>query len=73
MMIDINDRVRSIALRSKIVDANEAAAIIRPGMNIGTSGFTPAGAVKAIPVAIGEKAKQEHAEGRPFKISLLYE
>lgn len=58
-MIDINDRVRSIALRSKIVDANEAAAIIRPGMNIGTSGFTPAGYPKAVPLALAERIKRE--------------
>lgn len=39
-MIDIKDRVRCTALHSKIVSAEEAAAVIKPGMNIGTSGFT---------------------------------
>lgn len=64
-MIDIKDRVRNKALHAKIVDAKEAAAIIKPGMNIGTSGFTPAGYPKAVPLALAERMKQEN-----FQINL---
>lgn len=64
-MININDRVRNAALRSKIVSAEEAAAIIKPGMNIGTSGFTPAGYPKAVPMALAERIKKEN-----FKVNL---
>ncbi len=64
-MIDIRDRVRCKALHDKIVSAEEAAAIIKPGMNIGASGFTPAGYPKAVPLALAERMKQE-----PFKINL---
>lgn len=64
-MIDIRDRVRNTALHAKIVSAEEAAAIIKPGMNIGTSGFTPAGYPKAVPLALAERIKQEN-----FKINL---
>ncbi len=64
-MIDIKDRVRNAALRSKIVSAEEAAAIIKPGMNIGTSGFTPAGYPKAVPLALAERIKKEN-----FKVNL---
>ena len=64
-MININDRVRNAALRSKIVSAEEAAAIIKPGMNIGTSGFTPAGYPKAVPLALAERIKKEK-----FKVNL---
>ena len=64
-MVDILDRVRNKTLHSKIVDAKEAAAIIKPGMNIGTSGFTPAGYPKAVPLALAEKMKQEN-----FQINL---
>ena len=39
-MIDIRDRVRNTELHAKIVSAEEAAAFIKPGMNIGVSGFT---------------------------------
>ncbi|HWR38833.1 MAG TPA: acetyl-CoA hydrolase/transferase family protein [Patescibacteria group bacterium] len=58
-MIDIKDRVRNRALHGKIVSAEEAAAIIKPGMNIGTSGFTPAGYPKAVPLALAERIKKE--------------
>jgi len=64
-MIDIKDRVRNKALHTKIVTAEEAAAIIQPGMNIGVSGFTPAGYPKAVPLALAERMKQE-----AFKINL---
>ncbi|SPF40299.1 propionyl-CoA:succinate CoA transferase [Candidatus Desulfosporosinus infrequens] len=65
-MIDIKDRVRNKALHAKIVTAEEAAAIIKPGMNIGTSGFTPAGYPKAVPLALAERMKKEE-----LKINLL--
>lgn len=55
----------------RFISAEEAASYINHDEVVGFSGFTPAGAVKAIPVAIGEKAKQEHAEGRPFKIGVI--
>jgi len=55
----------------RFISAEEAASYINHDDVVGFSGFTPAGAVKAIPVAIGEKAKQEHAEGRPFKIGVI--
>lgn len=64
-MININDRVRNAALRAKIVSAEEAAAAIKPGMNVGTSGFTPAGYPKAVPLALAERIKKEK-----FKINL---
>ena len=51
--------------------AQEAAEFIQDGQTVGFSGFTPAGAAKAIPRAIAEKAKREHAEGRPFKIGVI--
>lgn len=64
-MSDIRDRVRNKALHAKIVSAEQAASIIKPGMNIGTSGFTPAGYPKAVPLALAERMKKEH-----FKVNL---
>jgi len=64
-MIEIKDRVRNIALQAKITSAEEAAALIKPGMNIGTSGFTPAGYPKAVPLALAARMK-----ANPFKINL---
>lgn len=35
------------------------------------SGFTSAGSVKALPLAIAKRAEVEHAAGRPFKINVM--
>jgi acetyl-CoA hydrolase len=51
--------------------AQEAAELVHDGQTVGFSGFTPAGAAKAIPRAIAERAKQEHAAERPFKIGVV--
>ena len=51
--------------------AAEAASLIQHGDTIGFSGFTPAGAAKAIPKAIADKALLEHEAGRPFKIAVV--
>lgn len=54
-----------------ILTAEEAAALVQNGETIGFSGFTPAGAAKAIPRAIAAKAVAEHNAGRPFKVGVL--
>jgi acetyl-CoA hydrolase len=54
-----------------VLTPEEAAAMVQHGQTIGFSGFTPAGAAKAIPLAIAAKAKAEHEAGRPFKIGVL--
>ena len=55
----------------KFISAEEAASFINNDDVVGFSGFTPAGSVKSIPVAIGERAKAEHAKGNPFKIGVI--
>ncbi len=51
--------------------AEEAASLIQHGSTIGFSGFTPAGAAKAIPRALAVKARAEHEAGREFKVGVL--
>lgn len=55
----------------RFISADEAASYINNGDVIGFSGFTPAGAAKVIPVALGERAKAEHAAGKPFKVGVI--
>ncbi|MGE5316114.1 MAG: acetyl-CoA hydrolase/transferase family protein [Acidobacteriota bacterium] len=55
----------------KFMSAEEAASHINHGDTVGFSGFTPAGAVKAIPKAIAARAVAFHAEGKPFKIGVM--
>ena len=51
--------------------AEEAASHIQHGQTVGFSGFTPAGAPKAIPLAVSKRAKVEHESGREFQIGVL--
>jgi len=60
-----------MSLPFPILTAAEAAELIPHGATIGFSGFTPAGSPKAIPLALAEKAKREHAAGREFKVGCL--
>ncbi|MFJ5766208.1 succinate CoA transferase [Lysinibacillus sp. NPDC093210] len=52
-------KLRNEQLRNKIVSAEEAASWIKDGMVLGMSGFTRAGDVKVVPLALVEKAKTE--------------
>ena len=38
---NLKKRIRNAQCREKIMSAEEAASFIRPGMTIGSSGFTP--------------------------------
>ncbi len=53
------------------ITAEEAAEFIRHDHHIGFSGFTPAGAAKAVPMAIAQRAMREHEAGRDFKVGVL--
>jgi acetyl-CoA hydrolase len=51
--------------------SDEAAALIQNGQTVAFSGFTPAGAPKEIPKAIGARAKELHAAGQPFRVGVI--
>lgn len=53
------------------ITAEEAAVLIENGESIGFSGFTPAGAAKAIPLALAARAKQLHENGEEFKVNVM--
>jgi succinyl-CoA:acetate CoA-transferase len=54
----LEDRIRCIELRNKVVNADEAASWIQDGMVIGLSGFTRAGEAKAVPLALVDAVKK---------------
>ena len=54
-----------------IMTAEEAARLVHDGDQVGFSGFTPAGCPKVVPQAIAHYAEEEHAAGRPFRISVF--
>ena len=49
----------------------EAAQLIKNGDTLGLSGFTPAGAPKAVTRELAKIAEAEHEAGREFKVNLL--
>ncbi len=51
--------------------ADEAAQFIQDKQTVAFSGFTPAGAPKAVPRAIAARAIAEHDAGRPFRINVI--
>lgn len=60
-------RIRSKELRSKLMSADEAAALVGNGSLLGMSGFTAVGYPKAFPMALAKRAENEEN----FKISLI--
>ena len=63
------DRIGNDAFRKKVMSAEDAAALIDPGSNIGFSGFTGAGYPKALPPALAARIKEAHERGEEFQIS----
>lgn len=60
-----------MSLKDKFMSAEAAAALIQDRDTIGFSGFTPAGAAKAIPAALAVRATAEHEAGRPFSVGVV--
>lgn len=63
--------VSSAHRRFARLTAAEAAELIFDGALLGFSGFTPAGAAKAVPRALATRAKQMHAAGKPMAVRVL--
>ena len=64
------DRIRLKALHDKIMTAEEAAALIPSGINVGMSGFTGAGYPKVVPIALAKRIMDEHLKGHNFRIKV---
>ena len=64
-------RIHNAALRGKIMSADEAAALINPGDNIGVSGFTGSGHPKEVPQALARRIAAATERGETFRVGLL--
>lgn len=53
----LKERLRDEKAESLIMSAEDAAQIVKEGMVLGVSGFTPSGYPKAIPLALAERGK----------------
>ncbi len=63
-------RIRAAALQSRIMSAEDAAALIPPGSTVGMSGFTGSGYPKEVPLALAARIEAERAAGRPFRLKV---
>ncbi|HTY99022.1 MAG TPA: acetyl-CoA hydrolase/transferase C-terminal domain-containing protein, partial [Rhodocyclaceae bacterium] len=63
-------RVQCAALRSKVMSAEEAAALVPSGVNVGMSGFTGAGYPKAVPSALAKRIMDANLNGKKFRIGV---
>lgn len=52
-----HERIRNHSLVDKVVSAEVAATFIKDGMTIATSGFTPSGYPKAVPLALTKRVE----------------
>lgn len=66
-----DDRILHPGLRAKLMSADEAAALIHDGHNVGMSGFTGAGYPKVVPQALARRIDAAHAAGQPFRIGVF--
>jgi succinyl-CoA:acetate CoA-transferase len=63
-------RIHNAALRSKIMSAEEAAALIPTGVNVGMSGFTGSGYPKEVPLALAKRIVAGHEKGEKYRIGV---
>lgn len=63
-------RLGSTALSAKVMSADEAAALIAPGDNVGMSGFTGAGYPKDVPGALVRRVTDATTRGENFTVSV---
>ncbi|SER82169.1 succinyl-CoA:acetate CoA-transferase [Pedococcus cremeus] len=66
----MSTRIAHAGLRRKVMSARDAAALIRPGQNVGMSGFTGAGYPKAVPQALAALMGEHRARGEDFRIGV---
>jgi succinyl-CoA:acetate CoA-transferase len=63
-------RIHCKALQGKIMTAEQAAALISSGDNVGMSGFTGSGYPKAVPLALAKRIEEANNAGEKFRIGV---
>ena len=67
----VNSRVLNSSLANRIMSAEEAAALIHFGHQIGMSGFTGSGYPKAVPMALARRISDANLRGQKFQVSIF--
>src|SRR5690242_20575477 len=60
----LQDRVRRKSLLNKVMKPEETVQFFKHGMNLGWSGFTPAGYPKVVPIALAEHVEKNSLQGK---------
>ncbi len=66
-----SSRVLNSSLASRIMSADEAAALINFGTRIGMSGFTGSGYPKAVPLALARRISDANLRGQKAQVSIF--
>ncbi|MGD0509262.1 MAG: acetyl-CoA hydrolase/transferase family protein [Terriglobales bacterium] len=66
-----SSRVLNSSLASRIMTADEAAALINFGTRIGMSGFTGSGYPKAVPLALARRISDANLRGQKAQVSIF--
>ncbi len=66
----LESRIRRKSLLSKVMKAEDTIKFFKPGMNLGWSGFTPAGYPKEVPIALADYVEQNSLQGK-WKFNLF--
>src|SRR5579859_6622272 len=64
-------RVLNSKLESKIMSAEEAAALIHSGDQVGMSGFTGSGYPKVVPMELARRIAEANFHGQKFRVSVF--
>ncbi len=64
-------RIHNSKLVEKIMSAEEAAALIQSGDQVGMSGFTGSGYPKEVPIALARRIAEAHIHGQKFQVSVF--
>jgi acetyl-CoA hydrolase len=60
----LESRIRRKSLLSKVMKAEDTIKFFQPGMNLGWSGFTPAGYPKEVPIALADHVEANNLQGK---------
>ena len=69
--VSATSRVLNPILANRIMSAEEAAALINSGDQIGMSGFTGSGYPKAVPMALARRISDANLRGQKFQVSIF--
>ena len=70
-VVPTTSRVLNSSLANRIMSAEDAAALIHHGHQIGMSGFTGSGYPKAVPMALARRIADANLRGQKFQVSIF--